>query len=269
MSNEILQNKSRTGNFTSSQMSRLVGIGTRQMTELELKTHKEKNPKSRARTIAHKDTPDSKFYTYVDQKRREKRAKRSIQMGGGSRDTAWGNLVEKFVFEKLGLEYKMRSDETFRHQSINGWTGSPDVFIESKKVSDIKCFAPDNGSKLAECIEECHKLKSYAPLKENYEDIYWQLVSNACILGIDVAEIILYMPYMSELPAIRESAENYDGLDQYKYRFIAEIEWYELPVLPNDSGYKNLNVFEFEVPQEDKDFLTERVLLAIELRDKK
>ena len=264
---DIITNHKRVGNFTSSQASRLVGIGTRQMTDDELKEYKLLNPKSQAKTIKHKDTPDSKFYTYVDEKRREKRARRSMQMGAGSRDTAWGNMVEKRVFDLLGFEYKMRSDDTFSHPDILGWTGSPDLVVPEIKVGDIKCFAPDNGTKLAECIEDCINLKSYNPLKESYEDIYWQLVSNSEIHKVPKAEIILYMPYISELPEIIEMVENYDGLDQWKYRFITESQWWELPVLPDDSGYKNLNIFEFEVPKEDIEFLTERVQMAIKLRD--
>ena len=73
------------------------------------------------------------------------------------------------------------------------------------------------------------------------------------------------MPYFSELEDIRTMAENYDGGDQWKYRFIVESPDAELPYLPDGGYYKNLNKFEFEVPKEDKDFLTERVELAIEL----
>ena len=74
------------------------------------------------------------------------------------------------------------------------------------------------------------------------------------------------MPYKSELEEIQEMAANYDGLDMWKYRFIYESEWWELSVLPDDSYYKNLNSFEFEVPKDDIDFLTERVELAIKMR---
>jgi hypothetical protein len=73
------------------------------------------------------------------------------------------------------------------------------------------------------------------------------------------------MPYESELEEIREMAENYDGNDQWKYRFIAESHKSALPYLPNKGYYKNLNIFEFKVPEEDKKALTERVLMAIQL----
>lgn len=40
-----------------------------------------------------------------------------------------------------------------------------------------------------------------------------------------------------------------------------------LAYLPDGGHYKNLNIFRFEVPIADKEFLTERIKKAIALRD--
>lgn len=237
----IVANKDRVGNFTSSEIHRLCTF--------DRSGKKEGAP----------------FHTYVEEKQREKRLGRSISTNASSRDTAWGNFIEIRVFELLGFEYKIKSDETFRHPTIEGWTGSPDLIVPNEKVSDIKCYAPNNFSKYADVLltKDIELLK-----KENAKE-YWQLVSNAIINQVPKAEAILYAPYISEQQEIIEMVENYDGADQYKYRFIAESEWYELPFIPDNSYYKNLIKFEFEVPKEDIEFLTERVQLAIKLRDQK
>ena len=72
-------------------------------------------------------------------------------------------------------------------------------------------------------------------------------------------------PYERDLKEIREAADNYDGLDQYKYRFISELPWYNLACLPNDSGYKDLNMFRFEPVDGDKAKLKTKVIKANEL----
>lgn len=263
MSN-IIENELRVGAFTSSENFRLCGIGSREMTSDELSRHKKINPKSKARTIYHKDTPDSSFYTYVEEKKRENKLRRSLDTGASSKDTAWGTFLEQRVFDLIGFHYNMKSDETKAHPTINGWAGSSDLIVLNKKVSDIKCYGLNKFTQYADCLVK----KDINLLRTDFKKEYWQLVSNAVINEVPNAEAILYAPYLSELPEIIEMVENYDGMDQYKYRFIAESTWHELNVIPDDSGYKNLNIFEFEVPKDDIDFLTERVIKAIELRDK-
>ena len=70
------------------------------------------------------------------------------------------------------------------------------------------------------------------------------------------------MPYESELEEIRAEAENFDSVDQYKYRFIAESTKHQLAYLPNDSEYKNLNIFRFPLNKEDAFLLENKVIEA-------
>ena len=60
-------------------------------------------------------------------------------------------------------------------------------------------------------------------------------------------------------------ADNYEGLDQWRYRFIIEVDDRELAHQLEGLFYKNLNQLKFEVPKSDIDLLTERVKLAITL----
>jgi hypothetical protein len=100
-------------------------------------------------------------------------------------------------------------------------------------------------------------------IRENHKDgdkYYYQLVSNACISGSKYAELIVYMPYESELPEVKALAEGNPDC----YWIWAALE-NELPFLKDGGYYQNLNIIRFEVPQADKDFLTECVEKAGQL----
>lgn len=206
----------------------------------------------------------AKALTYIDEKRIENKMKRSISTDSYSQAMAWGIFCEMYVFSLIGIEYQISSQETDVHPTISQWSGSKDLIVPDVKISDIKCFQPKKFAQYTDALIEGDLKK----IKEDFPAEYYQLVSNAIINGVNEAEAITFMPYESELENLREMAENYEGEDQWKYRFIAENKKASLPYLPDDGYYSNLNTFSFIVPQEDKDFLTERVEKAIELLNK-
>lgn len=237
MSKEIATNKKRTANFTSSQIWKLC-----------------KSDRSGKGFGA-------PALTYIKEKRMERKLKRSLDTGAFSKDINWGNFMEMRVFNILGLEYQIKSDETKMHQTLPHWSGSADLVVPSVKIAEIKCYGLKKFCEYAEAIES----KDIERIKNDFEAEYWQMVSNAIINQVPNAEAILYLPYENEMDEIREMAATYDGEDQFKYRFIAECQDWELSVMPDDSEYKNLNQFEFEVPKEDVEFLTNRVIEATKL----
>lgn len=234
--NDIIENSERIGNFTSSQIYRLMKNGKK------------------------KGEPGAPFFTYVEEKKKERRLGRSLDTGGYSRASAWGSLLELYVNEfKLGREYAMTSNETDLHPKISCWAGSKDVMVIGVKVGDIKCYQPAKFCDYADMINS----GDIERFKTEFEAEYWQLVSNAIINGVPKAEAIAFMPYQSELVKIRAYAENYDGPDQWKYRFIAEVPDSELAYIPDgNEAYKDMNKFEFEIPKSDIEALTERVKIA-------
>jgi hypothetical protein len=270
----IILNENRIAHFTSSEIYRLTGIGSRDMTEAELEAHKLENPKSRARTIKHLDTPDSKFYTYLDEVRRSKKAKRAMSTDVTTRSTAWGDLME-IMIHKLDKEvaYAYDAKKTTIHPTIEMWSGSTD-FISEDCVSEAKGYQIDKGTKYHECLELCAELGSPEPLKEDFEQEYWQILSGACIHGKKYGEAVLYMPYFHDLPKVYETAMNIntDG-DIWRYKSICDAieqdRYAELTYLIEDGEYKDLIRYRFEAPQSDKDFLTERVELAVKLLNEK
>lgn len=253
----MINNVNRIGNFTSSEIFKLIPKGSRLMTETELKNHLELNPKSKRKNID--DGFSAPGLTYIEEKNIERKLGRSIQTESYSKDMAWGTFLQERVLTLLPYGYKLVPNETVSHKTIPFWSGSTDFKHEFVSIiAETKSYQPKRFAKYTDAI----MLQSIENLKENHPEEYWQIVSNSIINEVEFGAAISYMPYKSELAEIREMAEYYDGPDQWKYRFIAEGDEDTLAYLPDDGYYKNLNVFQFVIPQEDIDYLTNRVLEA-------
>lgn len=277
----ILENEARVGNFTSSQLHRLL-TGTRGLTDKQLKDlikHKDRHALAEigeAKVLTpnmldemqefqekHDNPPPTTSQaTYIEEKQIERRLGRPISTDKYGRPMAWGHFMEQFVFTKFtGLEYQITANKTTVHPTIKQWSGSTDLIVPGVKVSDIKCFEPKKFALYTDAL----LLKDVDNLRENFAVEYWQLVSNAIINNVPNAEAITFIPYKEELEEIREMAANYDGEDQWKYKFICDANDIELPYIPEGGYYKNLNRFEFEVPIADREFCEKIVLESIEL----
>jgi len=238
----MIDNIERIGNFTSSNVYRLC-----------------------ASTV--KGEVTAAFYTYVQEKMFERSLGRSLEMGAYSQAMAWGSFLEKRVNDNLGNAYIMVHKQTNVHPLYSFLVGSPDFDCPTlRKIAELKCFEPKNFASyvIALLSEDLEKIKKEHP-KE-----YWQIVANATIKGYSKGEAIAYMPYESEMEQIRELAEDPDylaeiNMEPWQVRFIVEKANSQLAVLPDDSKFKNLNIFEFEIPIEDKLFLTKRVIDANKL----
>ena len=235
----MINNTARTGRFTSSEIHRLMSNGRKA------------------------GEPGAPFHSYVSEKKRERKLGRSLSLNKGNRSTAWGNLMEWYVMSKyIGLNYQHHGKITTVHFDIDYWAGSPDLVQAGVKVGEIKCFEPDNFTKLADVL----LLQDVGAFAEAYPAEYWQLVSNACIHDVPRAEMILFMPYQSELNDIRDWMDGPDApaeAETWKYKFIFDAPDNELPFIPDGcTSYANLISFEFTVPEFDKMQLTTRVLMA-------
>lgn len=219
-----------------------------------------------------KDTVGAPFKSYVSEKKRERNLGRSLSLNKGNRSTAWGELIEWYVMSKyIGLNYQHYGKTTTIHPRVDywDWAGSPDLVQTGVKVGDIKCYEPDNFTKLADVLLQ----QNIEVFKSEYTAEYWQLVSNACIHDVPRAEMILFMPFKSELEQIREWMDGPDApleAETWKYKFIFDSPDYELPYVPDDcEEYANFITFEFEVPIEDKAALEVRVKMAGEMLNQK
>lgn len=236
----IIESISRVGNFTSSEIGKLMTYG--------------RNGKDFG----------APALTYIEEKKIERELGRSLNSENSARSSSWGTFVEQYVFsEILGTQYKLVSKTTVQHPTINCWLGSPDLVSESESVvADIK--SPFTLKSFYQLV----KGNTIEYLRENHKEgdtYYWQLVSNSILTNSKHAELIVFCPFKSELKQIREFADNYDG-NQNKISWINWAEDYELPFIPDDCQiFKNLNTIRFEVGEEDKEKLTNRVLEAQKL----
>ncbi len=175
------------------------------------------------------------------------------------------------MFEKqLDTSYQLVSQESVVHPEYPFWVGSPDgtkhVNGAAKKVTDIKCpFTLKSFCQLASC-------NTSEELRNNHKDgekYYWQLVSNAILLGLDEAELIVYAPYEDELAAIQTHIQELSelGSEVRQYNFIMFSDGLDLPLQKRNSKFKSPHILSFEIPQTDKDLLTECVIKAGALLD--
>lgn len=234
----IVKNVARIGNFTSSKIVALISNGTA------------------------KGTFGKPFYTYIKETNMERLLNRSLSNDSNAQALKWGKLCEKRVFDILPLEYRLCSDETIEHKKIKCWAGSPDCTILIEIVGDVKC--PLTLKSFCLLVEPLRLglvgMDAINWIRENHPDgekYYWQLISNACIIGAKTCQLIVYVPYLSELEAIRQLARDQPGNKLYS---IINSEDTELPYLLDGGVYKNLNIIEFPVTEFDKNLLTNRVL---------
>lgn len=260
----MINNANRIGRLTSSKISVLTVMGSREMTDEELEAHKKENPKSRKKNI------ESGFgagaITYIRQRRAERSLGRSIDTAFYSQAMSWGKFCEAYLFWKkglIGLEYSLVSQDTVIHPEYPFWSGSPDL-VTKMKLAEIKCYYPENFYYYSSVLIS----EDLVALKKDFREEYWQIISNACILKKERGEAIAFMPTEEQLIEMRQLVEETDFVekqmkdDPWKYRFIAEKPMYELPYIPAGIEYPSLVKFEFEIPKEDKEFLTQRVIEA-------
>lgn len=205
--------------------------------------------------------------TYIHEKSIERKLGRVLKSDFSSRAVSWGHLMEYETFHKqLGTEYSLISTVTVAHPTVDGWVGSPDChkyFEATKGVCDIKGLQLKSFCDIVDAWER-GKIQEVRNQAEDGEKFYQQIVSNACITGCQIGELILRCPYKSELDAIRNLVNNgYDGPDPGRFKWIGFAEDDELAYLPDNGYYKNLYRFAFPIPSEDKIKLHNAVAAAV------
>lgn len=229
--------QSRVGNFTSSQIWKLMTNG-------------------RGR-----DAWSKVALTYIEEVGMERELGRSLNSNETSRPTSWGSVIEGYVAGMLdNLEWSYQPDTTLTHKDISEWKGTPDL-VGAGKVADIKCpYTLKSFVKLARICKSGNAEK----LLDEFPEYYWQLVSNAILTGSHIAELIVFCPQERELDQIREYISNLDDTNlQTESQWIAFSSDDRLPWIPAESQLKSLNSLVFKVNEEDKEKLTNRVKKAI------
>lgn len=266
----------RNGNFTSSEIVNLLSTGSRDMTEKELDDYKRDNPKGKKKTI--ECWPGKAAITYLNQCNMERRLGRSLDNELDAKPRNWGKFVEVLLFSLLDGDYTYNSHDTLTHPEFEYWKGTPDGFKMdgTKTVVDAKCpFTLESFCKLVaplynnfEGMDAMNALRNgftdktglFQPAHNDAEKYYWQIVSNACIDDCTHGELIVYCPYESELAVIQAQAIQSGNPSAY---FIANGSSKSLPNIPDNGFYNNINIISFEIPESDKNLLTETVKKAV------
>jgi len=250
----ILKNTVRNGAFTSSEIVKLTTLST-----------------------SKKDF-GAPAKTYIEETNIERYLDDAIDGDVDSKPTYWGSMVEPRVHELLSTEYEYTSDITNVHPEIPYWVGSADGFRNNidkslRAAIDIKCpmtkksfvklvlplYLGLTGMEVIYAIRDGfnHKGTEYSKHTDGAK-YYWQIVSNAIINGCNWGELIVYMPFQSELLEINNSCME----DQQRW---LQYNAGAIPFLKDGGFFNNINVIRFKIPQEDKDFLTAQVLKAGEM----
>lgn len=243
----MINNTARIGNFTSSEIVALTKEG------------------KKAGTFG------APALTYIAETNMERRLQRSLTDESNARPLTWGKLLEGHVNDMLGLEYRLCNSETIVHPELPYWAGSPDCEKEDT-IGDVKC--PITLKSFCQLVDPLYQgltgKEAMESIRENHKDgdkYYWQIVSGAILRNKKFGELIVYMPYQSELPTIKMLAQNVSGESLGKHYWITMAGDDELPYLLDGGYYKNLNIIRFEIPETDKKHLLDCVLKAGRMLD--
>lgn len=204
--------------------------------------------------------------TYLNDKKKELAYGRGISLPVYKQEMVWGKLWEVWVHWQLGSEYELIIDKTTVHPKYSIWSGSEDfqVKITGGCISELKCYQLSNHYDYVECLQK----QDIELFKKEFKTEYWQIVSNSCIHDTKYGEAIAFMPTEENLIEMRYLIENTDYVekhlkdDPWKYKFVIEKDLYDLSFIPEHSDFPSMVKFRFEVPIEDKIFLTKQVINA-------
>jgi hypothetical protein len=219
-----------------------------------------------------KDSIGKDFYTYVKQCIWERRLGKTLDRDVNSKSMTWGKLAEMYFFFESGkIHYTPMMNEVVKHPTIGSWVGSPDG-INNKMDCVTELKSPYTLASYCVLVEPMYKglegIEAMDYIKVNHKDgkkYYWQCVSNAILTGKKKAEFVVYCPYLSVLPEIRMLANNAPTEELSNYYWIAYGSDKDLPHILDESKYKDEYSLFFDIPEEDIDFLTNRVKLAEEM----
>lgn len=251
----------RNGRFTSSNIYHLVKKDRRSKPPKEMPLEK-----------------DGDLNGYIEEKLFEIMAGRGLNEEMKSKYTIWGNFVEEYFFKNYTKysNYKTDSKLTVLYdgeiESLRDWyCGSPDMDSEEKDTTgELKCPFTLKSYLTAYMCKDINELRAKHPDGEKY---YQQVMSNSILKRRKHCELIFFMPRgyaingetESEIDRIMIEMANSGEPDIYNFTFKNK-EFF--PYLLN-SDIKNIKTFNFTPPEEDKAYLLQRVVEAVQILKKR
>jgi len=278
METTVNMNPLRFGNFTSSEAVALYSTGKRDMAEDELAAYKITNPKSKARTI--ESWPGDACITYINETNVERILGRAITNESDARPLMYGKLCEPFFFQKLPNSYRLSSAEVMVHPTIDWWSGSPEgeKFGEEKRIG-FEMKSPSTLSSFTRLVDPFYRglrgMDAINAIRKDWidpmtglkrkahkdgEKYFIQMISNAVLLDVDVFELIVSVPYKDDLTKLKVTSDDHEKKDGVARFFWAEDD--SLPWIHRGGYYQDITIIRFDVPQEEKNKLTELMIAA-------
>lgn len=226
------QNPNRVGKFTSSEIHRLM-------------------PDKRG-------GGNGKMDAYIQEKLMEIVLGRGADKDSNARPLTWGKICERLVFQDpdiISLEYAREGAIQIVHPTLP-WSGSRDGLKSRETVFDLKC--PYTVKSWFD-FYRCNTIEDVIANHKDGEKYFWQLVSNAILSGVTKAQLVVFMPYQSQLDAIRELAQ---GTADGDYFWITYAKDEDMPYLTDGCGLSNVKHIEFDVTPDMIAALTSRVEIA-------
>lgn len=272
----------RIGRTTSSGCSPLLDSAKREMTIKELEEYKRLNPKGKSKLIDDKNLLSASAMNYIKDKNKEFKLKRRLEKDDSGKAALWGKLVESWLMnerpEIIGYEHTLTPNITTIHPIYNFHCGSRDGFNNlTNAVDDIKCpYTLESYSEFAELHEKISLANAnvtdalingidYEGINYYHKDgykYYCQLLSNACIAGVNRAELIIFIPTIEQLDNIKQYASDGDLENYQDYYYIAMANNESLPYLPLDAEYSNKIVFNLTFTAEEIEHFNNKIKLA-------
>lgn len=226
-----MNNKERYGNFTSSEIAKLMANGKA------------------------KGALGVPALTYIQERNMERKLGRGLKDDTDAKACDWGHICEEYVLSVLGLEYSTISKQTIIHPDYDFWAGTPDSICYGQNHTVVDVKAPFTLKSFCTFVDAWERggIQAIRDEHKDGEKFYYQLISNACLTGCNQGELVIFCPYERQLEELRAIAEKLG---------FGWVAFAELPYLIEGKYYKNLNKFRFPIPAEDKQALEDRVKLA-------
>lgn len=205
--------------------------------------------------------------TYIQEKAYERMLGRQLANESNATPLSWGNVLEYWVADTVigGLNFKPDSDEESNRLGIEELNLSGALDLLPRKDGNVfgEIKSPYTMKSFIEMVLSCEK----GTLKEDKPEYYWQMVSNSILSGCTTCELYIYVPYKNDLQDIlSENNLEWDSKHPEKVNHSKErLKWLkedECPYLIEGGRFKDLNKFTFKIPQEDRDLLIDRLVLA-------
>src|ERR1019366_5060211 len=131
-----LDHKLRFGNFTSSEVYKLMPTATGKVSATR--------------------------GTYIKEKQIERRLKRSLDLSTKTQPMKWGKFCERRVIQLMGTSYASCGEVTLHHPNKElPWAGSPDSECKKEDVGvEVKCYEPKHFAEWNDALDVAKKESS-------------------------------------------------------------------------------------------------------------